>query len=169
MPEDWLPGGEQLVLKPGRRGCHIREDTNIEPVFMHTLSHEFHEELIHSLCIHAMVDGTPGSGAAAFACISKRIPYLGFCLSDSHKELLMQRLIHLILKEMEKEDSPLHETGMVKSETQAQAGKRPAEEAEANAGQGGQKRPGVINVRGDAGNKRTVPKEPDDEESDQGE
>ena len=45
-------------MKPGRRASHIREDTNIEPVFMHSLSRKFHEELIHSLCIHAMVDGT---------------------------------------------------------------------------------------------------------------
>ena len=160
---------EQLAVKPGRRACHIREDTNIEPVFMHSLSRKFHEELIHSLCIHAMVDGTPGSGAAAVACICKRIPYLGLCFTDSHKELLMQHLIHLMLKEMETEDSALYEPGIVKSATQAQAKqKRPVEDA-SNPEQGGKKpRHGVVNVSSDGG-KRWTPTEPDDEQSDPGE
>ena len=125
-------------MKPGRRACHINEDSNTEPVFMHNPPHKFHEELIHSLCIHAMVDAAPGSGSAAVACISKRVPYLGVCLSDNHKKLLMQDLAHLLLNDMEKEDSPVHKPGMAKSATQAPPQKR-SPEVEANAGQGGQK------------------------------
>ena len=157
-------------MKPGRRASHIREDTNIEPVFMHNLSRKLHEELIHTLCIHAMVDGTPGSGAAAVACICKRIPYLGLCFTDSHKELLMQHLIHLMIKEMETEDSAMYEPGMVKAATRAQVAQKRSAEDDANPGQGGKKRrPGVINVSGDGGHKSVVPVDPDDEQSDEGE
>ena len=79
---------EQLAVKPGRRACHIREDSNIEPVFMHSLSPKLHEELIHSLCIHAMVDGTPDSGAATVACMHNRSPIdSGLCCVGSHTEL----------------------------------------------------------------------------------
>ena len=107
VPDDRLPGVEQLAVRPGRHAGHIREDTNIEPVFVHSLAYKFHEEIIHSFCVNAMVDATPGSGCAALACIFKRIPYLGLCLSDNHKELLTRRLIHVVHKEMEKSDSPL--------------------------------------------------------------
>ena len=159
----------QLAVKAGRRACHIREDSNIDPIFMHSLSPKFHEELIHSLCIHAMVDGTPGSGAAAVACMCKRIPYLGLCFTDSHKELLMQQLIHLMIKEMETEDSALYEPGMVKSATPDQAKPKRSGEDEGRPGQGRKKRrPGVINLSGNDGDKHVIPVEPDDEQSDEG-
>ena len=61
------------------------------------------------------MEATPASGCAALACVFKRIPYLGLCLSDNHKELLTRHLIHVVRKEMEKSDSPLYEPGMVKS------------------------------------------------------
>ena len=170
IPEDTLPGMEQLAVKPGRRACHIREDSNIEPVFMHSLSPKFHEELIHSLCIHAMVDGTPGSGAAAVACICKRIPYLGACFTDSHKELFIQHLIHLMIKEMGKEDSVLYEPGMVKSATPPQAKPKRSGEDEGKNRQGRKKmRPGAINLSGNGEDENVIGMGTDDEKSDEGE
>ena len=157
IPEDTLPGMEQLAVKPGRRACHIREDSNIEPVFMHSLSPKFHEELIHSLCIHAMVDGTLAVELQRSPACAHRIPYLSVCFADRHKELLMQHLIHLMLKEMDT-DYALYAPGMVKSATPDQAKPQRSGEDEGRPGQGRKKRrPGVINLSGNGGGKSRGP------------
>ena len=168
---DILPGAEQLLVKPGRSVAHARGDTNIEPVFMHSLSHKFHEELIHSYCIHALVDGTPGGGAAAFAAITKRIPYLGLCLSDAHKDLLTQRLLHLVFKEMEREGSVLYEPGMAAKAVVVAGAPSPNQKKRPGHSQSTptpKKRAGVINMGGGGGGVDDGDL-PDEEESDEGE
>ena len=115
--EDKLPGAEQLTVRPGRlgnRGQIVREDINLEPVFMHALHHNFHEELLHSFAITAQVDATPGAGDAALACVKARVPYVGICLTQTHEEKLMQRLLWLAFNEMQKEDSPMTDPALRK-------------------------------------------------------
>ena len=108
-----LPGADQPTVGAGRLAKPIREDTNVEPVFFHAVSVETHEELLHGMCVEALVDSTPGAGTAALAAMRKRIPYFGVCLTDKHKELLQLRLEELCFQEMKKEDGPLHEPGLV--------------------------------------------------------
>ena len=58
----------------------------------------------------------------------------------------------------------------VKSAAPAQAVQKRSAEAEGIPGQGDKKRrPGVINLSGEGGNKRSIQVEPDDEQSDDGE
>ena len=60
--EDTLPGMEQLAAKPGRRACHIREDSNIEPIFTHSLSPPQVSRGTHPLSLHPCHGGwDPGS------------------------------------------------------------------------------------------------------------
>ena len=81
----------------------------------------------------------------------------------------MQHLIHLMLKEMDTEDSALDEPGMVKSATPDQAKPKRSGEDEGRPGQGRKKRrPGVINLSGNGGDNHVIPVEPDDEQSDEG-
>ena len=113
--EDTLPGKDQFVLRPGRLSrAIVREDTNIEPVFLHALDIKVYEEFLHSFVVQAMVDGTPGPGHCALACVRRRVPYLGLCLSDDHATLLMKRIVYLVFQEMKKEDSPLFELALIK-------------------------------------------------------
>ena len=108
-----LPGADQLTVGAGRLAKPIREDTNVEPVFFHAVSVETHEELLHGMCVEALVDSTPGAGTAALAAMRKRVPYFGVCLTDKHRELLQLRLEELCFQEMKREDGPLHEPGLV--------------------------------------------------------
>ena len=102
-------------MRPGRLSrAVVREDTNIEPVFLHALDIKVYEELLHSFVVQAMVDGTPGPGHCALACVRRRVPYLGLCLSDDHATFLMKRIVYLVFQEMKKEDSPLFEPTLTK-------------------------------------------------------
>ncbi len=179
--EDKLPGTEQLVVKPGRLNrAVIREDSNIEPVFMHALGSKVYEELLHSFSIQAMVDGTPGPGNCALACIKRRVPYIGLCLSDGHADLLLHQLQYLVFQEMKKEDSPLFEpslgkmlveTGGKKPVLADKPGRRPLGQADPE--QPAKKpRAGVVNIGanpapGTAAGSDLPP--PDSEDSDMGE
>ena len=79
-------------------------------------------------------------------------------------------MIHLMLKEMETEESALYEPGMVKSATPDQAKPKRSGEDEGRPGQGRQKRrPGVINLSGNGGDEHVIGMERDDEKSDEGE
>ena len=73
-----------------------------------------YEELLHSFVVQAMVDGTPGPGHCALACVRRRVPYLGLCLSDDHAALLMKRIVYLVFQEMKQEDSILLEPAWIK-------------------------------------------------------
>jgi len=52
-----------------------------------------------------IVDLTAGCGAGALACIKAKKPYIGCCLSDTHKIQLEQHILKCIFQEMLKEDS----------------------------------------------------------------
>ena len=78
-------------------------------------------------------------------------------------------MIHLMVKPMETEGSALYEPGMVKSATPDQAKPKRSGEDEGKTRQGRKKRrPGVINLSGNGGDKHVIPVEPDDEQSDEG-
>ena len=73
----------------------------------------------------------------------------------------MQHLIHLMLKEMETDDSALYEPGMVKPATSPQAKPKRSVEDEGTKRQGRKKRrPGAINLSGNGGDKHVIPVEP---------
>ena len=51
-------------------------------------------ELIHSYKLAAVIDFAAADGVLAMTCArDARIPYLGFCLTTTHKTLLRNRLI----------------------------------------------------------------------------
>ena len=56
-----------------------------------------------------VIDLTPGSGVFAATCIAQRIPYVGFCFTEKHKEALTSRLEVLTLKSMCTEGCPIYE------------------------------------------------------------
>lgn len=69
-----------------------RKDSDVEPVFYHFLPKIVYDNMIGSWSITAVLDCTPGQGEFAKACIEKRIPYLGVCLTEAHAVKLKQDL-----------------------------------------------------------------------------
>ena len=51
------------------------------------------------------LDLAMGQGEGAKACLTERLPFLGFCLTESHCKKMELRLTHFVLSEMRKEGS----------------------------------------------------------------
>ena len=78
---------------------------NREPVFYTSYGKEYFEEWIGLLNMTDMIHLTASDGAAAMACLTHRVGYLGMCMSDSHKEALETYLHTWMLKEFGREKS----------------------------------------------------------------
>ena len=87
--------GEEEGLGRGSKRTSVG---SVEPVFWHARPLQLYEDLVHSYHCCAVVDLTAGDGSLAALCAKKRIPYVGFTLSDTHTELLKQRCITALLE-----------------------------------------------------------------------
>ena len=155
------------MVRPGRLSrAVVREESNIEPVSIHARDMKVYEEFLHSFAIQAMVDGTPGPGHCALACVRRRVPYMGLCLTDDHAALLLKRIVYLVFQEMKREDSPLFEPGLNKAlkdigeEDETEPKKKRPRKIDTP------KKPGVVPNPGRKGGEDPPP---DSEESDEGE
>ena len=95
-----------------------REDSTLEPVFFHSNGEQLHEELLHSIAMNfnsvsGIVDFTPGDGNLAHLAVVHKMPYLGFCFTEQHADGLQKHLTRLVWADMQKEDSPLYQSGLV--------------------------------------------------------
>ena len=95
-----------------------REDSTLEPVFFHSNGEQLHEELLHSIAVNfnsvsGIVDFTPGDGNLAHLAVVHKMPYLGFCFTEQHADGLQKHLTRLVWADMQKEDSPLYQSGLV--------------------------------------------------------
>ena len=107
----------------------VRNDADLEPVCFHGHGQHLTEEVMRTLVkremIKGVVDQTPGDGELAHLCITRRIPYIGFPLTDSHMTRLMGHLQNRVWKDMKTEGSEMYEVGLV--EIMGQAEKNDAE------------------------------------------
>eukprot|EP00959_Pyramimonas_sp_CCMP1952_P292673 6121071-Pyramimonas_sp.AAC.1 len=60
-----------------------------------------------------MIDITPADGTGALAAVMHKQPYLGFCFTEQHVLKLQSVLDAAIWREMQTEDSPLYQNGLV--------------------------------------------------------
>ena len=67
------------------------------------------QDLLRRFYGKVVIDLTPGSGVFAATCIAQRIPYVGFCFTEKHKEVLTSRLEMLTLKSMCTEGCAIYE------------------------------------------------------------
>ena len=77
-----LPGSEELDRKP----------ETVEPVNVHGYVAVFWEEIIHSHSVAGVVDFTAGAGYLAEACLSEKIPYVGFIQTPTSERILRRCL-----------------------------------------------------------------------------
>ena len=83
-----------------------------EPVFPHSQPPELDEEIGHSYFAAAHVDLTVGPGHRAFYACTKKVPYLGFCITDAHKAAVMRWLETRIFDSMQSEGAPLYQPAL---------------------------------------------------------
>lgn len=87
---------------------------DMQPVFYHQLPSEYYLEIIHSYSVVGILDLACGGGPAAQACLTKRIPYVGFCLSEAHIIELEKFLVSWVKDMMCTEGHLLWRKGAVK-------------------------------------------------------
>ncbi len=91
----------------GSKDILKRGDDNVEPFCYNSKPVKLYSELLHSFCLKALYDLSPGDGKAAEACLEARKSYVGICLTDEHKAALYNRLIDRVVEAFGKEDSNL--------------------------------------------------------------
>lgn len=93
---------------------------DLQPVFYHQLPPDYHIEVIHSFNVVGVLDLTAGGGQLAQACLTKRIPYLGFGLTEVHVVELEKYLIAWVKDMMGTEGHPLCRKGFAAAKAVAQ-------------------------------------------------
>ena len=63
-----------------------------EPVFWYPSDPHYFEELAHSFCLRDVYDLTAAEGTAALTFARLKIPYVGLCLTQRHKDALSEYL-----------------------------------------------------------------------------
>ena len=86
-----------------------QDDT--QPVFFHQLPQEYYLEVIHSYNVVGVLDLASGGGSVAQACLTRRIPYVGFCLTEVHVVELEKFLVSWVMDMMCTEGHPLCRKG----------------------------------------------------------
>ena len=72
-------------------------------------------ELIHSYNLAAVIDFGAADGVLAMTCArDARIPYLGFCLTPTHKSMLHTKLIQDAMKDSCKETDKRYDAKLAK-------------------------------------------------------
>ena len=69
-------------------------------VFWHSRPAPLVKELIHSYKLASIIDFAAADGTFAVEASRKRVPYLGFCLTDTHATKLRAQLIQKIMMDM---------------------------------------------------------------------
>ena len=88
-------------------------DTDILPVFFHTMPLAFYKELLHSFCGKGVVHLTCGNGELALACVERKVPYVGICFTEQHVQTVSEYLTTRVYEAMQREDHPLYQASMV--------------------------------------------------------
>ena len=84
-----------------------------QPVFFCPTVKAVMLELIYDYNLEVLIDGTPGDGSAAMACLEAGKPYVGVCLTPTHVEKLYKRLDALVWEAFQQESSPLLQPDLV--------------------------------------------------------
>ena len=142
-------GAGENELQKGKR----KAATDVEPAFWHGRASLLYTELLHSYQLKGIIDLSPGDGVLATLCAVQRVPYVGFCMTDVHTDLLKARCLQSLLTlATEEGDDKIYDpelAALVK-------GKAP-ESGAAKGGGGGEKKkprvaaPGVVPAAGSGG------------------
>jgi len=106
-------GARMLTTKDEDKDTEPPSKDELQPVFFNQLPVDYYMELIHSYNVVGMLDLAAGGGHAAQACLTKRIPYLGFGLTETHVVELEKFLVGWVRDMMGTEGHPLCRKGVL--------------------------------------------------------
>ncbi len=70
--------------------------------------------MLYSYKLASTIDFAASDGAFAIEAARKRIPYLGFCLTEAHATKLRRHIIHKLMLDMCKESDSNHDPNLAK-------------------------------------------------------
>ena len=89
-------GARMVQAKDGpddAAGLVAAKQDDTQPVFFNQLPIEYYLEVIHSYSVVGILDLASGAGSVARACLTRRIPYVGLCLTEVHAVELEKLLV----------------------------------------------------------------------------
>eukprot|EP00971_Amphidinium_carterae_P020164 397263-Amphidinium_carterae.1 len=75
----------------------------------HSLPRTFYEELLHSYSSCVVLCATMLDELPALAAVTARVPFIGICLNQKHKEMVSKKTIEAVFNEMRDPDSSTHD------------------------------------------------------------
>ena len=110
----YTPNGRHLSSGPNPDPDFVapKFDNAREPVAWHSNHIKLYEEFLVSYQCKAVVDLTTCDEQFALACVHMKVPYLGICWGDTHKELLDKQLGSRMWSEYRTEGSALYRADM---------------------------------------------------------
>ncbi|CAE7232863.1 hsdFM [Symbiodinium sp. CCMP2592] len=96
------------------RGCG-KPRTTVEPVFWHGRPEIMYQEMVSSYGFTALIDCQAADGVLASLAATERLPYIGFCLTETHLKKLQEVVVFRVLKEMARPNSKVHESKLVET------------------------------------------------------
>ncbi|CAE7883469.1 unnamed protein product, partial [Symbiodinium necroappetens] len=128
---------------PAQRGCGKPRST-VEPVFWHGRPEIFYQEMVASYNLTALIDCQVADGVLASLAAVERLPYIGFCLTETHLQKVKEVIVCRVLKEMVRPNSKVNESKLVEiladapaSSTQAGGSAAPVAGADGGSGSSG--------------------------------
>ena len=88
----------------------VRKPETVEPVSFHAYTSSFWEEIIHCHSAVGVIDFNTGPGYVAEACITARIPYVGFVQTTTHERVVRRYLFKRMWDQMCTPGSPHYDT-----------------------------------------------------------
>ena len=101
-----LPGGACPVEHEGEGPPR---QVDMLPTFFHEGPCELAKEVVHFLQAVAIYDMSPASGHFAMEAVRHRVPYTGVCLTETHKDELMKRLVSQTVNAMSNSNDKLYD------------------------------------------------------------
>ena len=97
-------GGQGALV--GAADPHLEEP---KPVFFHALPESCWAEILNAFRPNSVIDLTASDEALPLACVKGSIPYVGFCMTEFHKEALWRRLARSALRDAADEEGDLYD------------------------------------------------------------
>ena len=133
-PDDEEPPDDAAApAAPGAPNLRRTDDTR-EIVFYHSLPSLFWDEIVHDYQLGAILDLAVGDGALALTAVRNRLAYTGFAFTQSHKDMVMDRLLDLMSAGSLTAGDKWYDPNLVKTLIAASKRKDPNNEEEPAAG-----------------------------------
>ena len=108
------PGGRTPGIDPETAKKIVRKDTDLEPVFHFCLPWQFFFDVFKGLSARTITALCVGDGSAAMAAMVLGKPFMGMCLSETHRDMLNTRLGNMVFTGFWQEGGPFYDPRIAK-------------------------------------------------------